>query len=121
MLLGFDTGAIHTALREERKTYVALVRGDWDWNHANTLMCDEPVTTDGVEKRARTVFNKLASIEGRRDQRNVGSDGYEPACTLLLDDPKTGQTHQIGKHLFSLGHPVLGDGQHGDSRVSRYW
>jgi len=124
MLLGFDggaTGAIHTALRAGSKTYVALVRGDWDWNHADTLTCDEPVTTDGVEKGARTVFTKLASTEGRGDQRDAGSDGYEPACTLLLADPKTGRTHQIRKHLFSLGHPVLGDSQHGDTRVNRYW
>lgn len=40
----------------------------------------------------------------------------EPPVTLLEVEPRTGRRHQIRVHLYSIGHPVLGDAQYGRER-----
>ncbi len=39
-----------------------------------------------------------------------------PAATLLEVSPETGRRHQIRVHLYSIGHPILGDPLYGESR-----
>ena len=68
-------------------------------------MCEEPIArqrgqagsrrVDSEGLPAKTIFNSLARF----------SDGTE-LCEAL---PKTGRTHQIRIHLWSMGIPVLGD------------
>jgi hypothetical protein len=44
------------------------------------------------------------------------------SLTLLLCHPRTGRTHQIRRHVQKAFHaPIIGDVEHGDSRVNRYW
>jgi tRNA pseudouridine65 synthase len=43
------------------------------------------------------------------------------SCSLLLCEPLTGRTHQIRRHAYTMGHPILGDSQHGDTVVNRWW
>lgn len=110
-----------------------------------------PLRVGGVEKEARTDFYFLSSMEasarpeeeGRSDgetngnNRNSSSLGSTPgstvtapsaaprvtkSLTLLLCRPRTGRTHQIRRHLQrALRAPVVGDSEHGDSRVNRFW
>jgi tRNA pseudouridine32 synthase/23S rRNA pseudouridine746 synthase len=42
-----------------------------------------------------------------------------PAHTLVEVYPKTGRRHQIRVHLYSIGHPIVGDRLYGDMAVQR--
>ena len=67
-------------------------------------------------KTAKTEFRLLASCPGDADVP------YSPkACSLLLCTPKTGRTHQIRRHAFHMGFPIIGDSRHGDSKINRWW
>lgn len=133
ILFAFDSdsaGKIHGSLRSDdaTKQYVALLRGDLcgDMNvePGQTITIDKPLKVDGVEKTARTDFTLLASIAGSEDQRNgiESQTDFVPSCSLVLCEPiKSGRTHQIRRHAYALGHPILGDTEHGDSRINRWW
>jgi len=88
------------------KTYVALTRGEWTCPELHEVA--RPVTVDGQPKEARTTFRLLATQQ-------------EPRASLVLALPETGRTHQIRKHAYAIGHPILGDSQHGDSVQNRWW
>lgn len=64
-----------------------------------------------VTKDATTKFTFLASTQ----------NSYDDRCSLLLCEPVTGRTHQIRRHAYAIGNPIIGDSQHGDSRVNRHW
>jgi tRNA pseudouridine65 synthase len=49
------------------------------------------------------------------------ADSRNGKCTAVLCQPLTGRTHQIRRHAREIGHPLIGDSQHGNSRVNRYW
>ena len=133
ILFAFDSrsaGKIHGSLRSDdaTKQYVALLRGDLcgdlDVEPGEKISIDNPLKVDGVEKTARTDFTLLASIAGSEDQRNDihSRADFVPSCSLVLCEPiASGRTHQIRRHAFALGHPILGDTEHGDSRVNRWW
>ncbi len=40
-------------------------------------------------------------------------------ATLLEISIETGRTHQIRRHLAAIGHPIIGDGKHGDFTFNR--
>ncbi|CAJ1888596.1 unnamed protein product [Cylindrotheca closterium] len=114
MLLAFDSetaGKLHdAAIRKGHKQYLALVRGEWNREESSVLV-DKPLRVKGTIKDAMTKFTLLATTKGREDDR----------CSLLLCEPLTGRTHQIRRHAFDIGHPIIGDSQHGSSRCNRYW
>ncbi len=90
------------ALRQGQKTYWAFVRG--------VFPQDEMVLVDTPIK------GKQALSEVRCLARNAN-----PRCSLLEVKPKTGRNHQVRRHVRDLHHPILHDGDHGDSRVNRWW
>jgi tRNA pseudouridine65 synthase len=45
----------------------------------------------------------------------------EPRCSLLRVEPRTGRYHQVRRHVRDLNHPIVGDTDHGDTRVNRWW
>ena len=90
------------ALRQGQKTYWAFVRGAFP--HDGTVMVDTPI--QGKES--------LSAV------RCLGR-GTDPRCSLLEVQPKTGRNHQVRRHVRDLHHPILHDGDHGDSRVNRWW
>jgi tRNA pseudouridine65 synthase len=103
-----DVPALQDALRDGRKSYLALVRGRADRAHGTLI--DRPLTPEGGgdPKDARTRVEVLASCE-------------DPRCSLVLAQPETGRYHQVRRHLRGLDHPVLGDSTHGDIRQNRVW
>ena len=112
ILFAFDAatcGQIHDKLRNGEKDYIALLRGEWKYDTPSVTI-DDPLKVDGVLKDAETVFTLVASSSFR-----------DMPCSLVMCHPKTGRTHQIRRHAYHLGHPMLGDSQHGDSRVNRLW
>lgn len=118
VLFAFDSdtcGTLHEALTAERTTkeYVALLRGEW-WHASRVVMVDQPLLMgDGITKEAVTKFTLLASQPKSEDCM---------AASLVLCQPLTGRTHQIRRHASRhLGQPILGDTQHGDSKVNRWW
>jgi len=92
-------------LREVTKTYLALVEGQ--------------VTEAGV---VRAPLKERGS--GRVSVHPKGKSSetlYQPMqtdgkTTLLEVHPLTGRRHQIRVHLYSIGHPVMGDSLYGKDR-----
>ena len=90
------------ALRQGQKIYWAFVRGQFP--HDDTITVETPIKG----KTAKSFIRCL----GR---------GPEPRCSLLEVQPQTGRNHQVRRHVRDLHHPILHDGDHGDSRVNRWW
>jgi tRNA pseudouridine65 synthase len=126
LLFAFDSemcASLHDALREQsaRKTYVCLVRGFWDnFFESDTATVDKALTVDGTKRSATTVFTKLASTIILNNSA-YGEKNVPISCSLILAVPTTGRTHQIRRHASAMGMPVLGDTQHGDTKVNRWW
>ncbi len=87
-----------------------------------------------VMKDASTDFYFLSSMTAADDDedgdgsiedetRSSSTTRYvNKSLTLLMCHPRTGRTHQIRRHLRKgLMSPVIGDVEHGDSRVNRHW
>ncbi len=92
---------------EARKTYVAFVRGHFAAE--GEVRVDTPMKDDnGILKEASSTVWCL----GR---------SREPRCSLLRVEPRTGRYHQVRRHVRDLHHPILGDTDHGDSHVNRWW
>lgn len=110
-LFAFDAstcGQLHQQLSGGTKEYIALLRGPW--KHDNfTVLVDSPLRDykTGTQKTAVSKFSLLATQDN---------------ATLVLVEIQTGRHHQIRRHASrELGQPVIGDTQHGDSKVNRWW
>jgi 23S rRNA-/tRNA-specific pseudouridylate synthase len=95
--------SLHEALAAGEQRYVALVRGkSRDKGSVNRTLKEG---SRAVE--ARTRYVRRALVAGH---------------SLLEVRPDRNRSDQIGKHLASLGHPLLGDSRHGDkSSNSFFW
>jgi len=138
LLVAFSSeraASLHDGLKSAEKVYVALLRGHWgkqfesgreqpSFVHTSrntadeepSAIVDKPLTINGEEKEAQTRFTVLgtgyltSSITGRDETMS---------CTLVEAKPVTGRTHQIRRHAYVLGMPIIGDTEYGDSRVNR--
>ena len=77
--------------KEIKKTYFAITIGEMSSKGTINSAIDE--------KNALTEFKKIASVTSERF-------GF---LNLVKLQPKTGRKHQIRKHLFAIGNPILGD------------
>lgn len=116
--------------RTVRKTYLALVRGDWP---QRLKVLDGPLrkwTLDNGERRVRVT--DAQDPEGMRAVSLVRVLGRLPlpaglagpqsgSMSLLAVTIKTGRTHQIRVHLSHAGHPIAGDDKYGDFAWNRLW
>lgn len=67
-----------------------------------------------VHGRVKTPDRRITfPIDGQRALTLARTLDCSPEASHLLIKIETGRTHQIRKHLASLGHPVLGDREHG--------
>ena len=103
--------------RTVEKRYRALVRG---WPPAAGCI-DKPLrykadaptdvrASGGAPQQARTHFRCLATATLDQPLGRFPQQRY----ALLELRPETGRKHQIRRHLNHIGHPIIGDVNHGD-------
>ncbi|MFN8792487.1 MAG: pseudouridine synthase [Bdellovibrionales bacterium] len=107
------------------KNYYAVVRGvppasalinyplkeEWD------RLGDAGVNPDKPEQPALTEIETLACVEFP-----VRVDRYPTSrYALVRARPRTGRRHQIRRHLRHLGHPIVGDVNHGVGKHNRFF
>lgn len=88
------------------------------------ITIDLPIKVGDVEKESRTDFYFLSSVDlnERSSSEETNSPFLNKSLTLLLCRPRTGRMHQIRRHVQrGLNSPIIGDSQHGDSRINRFW
>jgi 23S rRNA (uracil1939-C5)-methyltransferase len=83
------------------KEYLALCRGITRPKGS----VSRPLRDEGKDREARTRYQRIAVVGGH---------------SLLRIRIEHGRTHQIRRHLASLGHPVLGDLRHGHAPSNRH-
>jgi 23S rRNA (uracil1939-C5)-methyltransferase len=93
--------ALSDALRSGTKTYVALVRGI---PHKKGRVAS-PLDERGKLLEATTRFVRREVLAGH---------------ALVEASPQEGRTHQIRRHLASIGHAVLGDARYGHAPSNRH-
>ncbi len=115
--------------RKVEKYYLCLIRGALH----NPQEAKGWLSKDGEENRVRisseeipgskyfkAVYTPLkrytTKVHGPREENARKTECY----TLLEVHLLTGRTHQIRADLASIGHPILGDGKYGDSRVNKW-
>lgn len=81
-----------------------------------------PIQIDGIDKEAQTDFYFLSSVNLYEETDDTEGPYVTKSLSLLLCRPITGKTHQIRRHAVrGLNCPIIGDSEHGDSRVNRFW
>ncbi len=118
VMLYAKTKAAHAHLnrqfseREVHKRYIAMVHGDVERSSGRI---DRPIRQFGSGRMGVDDQRGAASLTVF--QRLVHWEEY----TLLHVAPHTGRRHQIRVHLYSIGHPVVGDLRYGERGLqSRY-
>ena len=95
------------SLRAGQKVYWAFVRGYFP--HRESFWVEHPIKSERGHYR-----------EARSQVRCI-SGGKEPRVSLMEVHLDTGRRHQVRRHLRDINHPILHDGDHGDSKVNRMW
>jgi tRNA pseudouridine65 synthase len=120
-----EAASVYATMFAERrvlKTYLALVRGFTE--DSGTI--DRPLVSDkgrgrpatdphAVPQEAETLFRTLKKFELRFPSGRHATT----RCSLVEASPKTGRYHQIRRHMAGISHPVIGDADHGDTKLNR--
>jgi RluA family pseudouridine synthase len=96
--------------RNVRKTYVALTHGVIE---ENSGIIDKPLRQFGSGRMGVDPQRGKPCITEFRVEERLG------AYTLVQVHPITGRRHQIRVHLYSIGHPIVGDLRYGDREVQQ--
>lgn len=111
--------------RRVEKEYLAVVRGvppqevliDHPLKEELDEIADSKARQDKEAQEAITWMQTLGSIEFP-----VKVDRYPTSrYSLVRARPKTGRKHQVRRHLRHLGHPIIGDVNHGVGKHNRYF
>jgi 23S rRNA (uracil1939-C5)-methyltransferase len=91
--------------RDTRKEYVALCRGITRPKGVVGGRSRQGPPDERREQQARTRYRRMAVVGGH---------------SLLRLTVEHGRTHQLRRHLASIGHPVLGDPRYGHAPSNRH-
>ncbi len=111
LILFAKTEAAHARLcaefegRRAKKSYLALVEGEV----AGPGEVDAPLKAFGSGRMG-------VGRPGKESLTRYAVRAKGRGCTLLDVEPQTGRRHQIRVHLYSIGHPILGDPLYGKQR-----
>jgi 23S rRNA pseudouridine955/2504/2580 synthase len=97
---------------EVRKTYLALAKGKMP---RPSGVIDLPLSEH--EQTARSKAARGVKLQEATTRWRVASSNRD--ASLLELRIETGRTHQIRRHLQSVGHPVAGDRRYGDFDFNR--
>lgn len=123
-----ETAAMYGTMfadRQIRKTYLALVRGHTD--DCGTV--NRPLISDKARGKGQTRPVAIVPQEAETEYRTLErfealfASGQHPTsrCALVEACPKTGRYHQIRRHLSGISHPIIGDAEHGDTKLNRQY
>jgi RluA family pseudouridine synthase len=87
---------------QAQKIYHALVQGSPKWNEK---IARHPLRANVGHKHRTMVDNK----NGKPSETRLKVLKRYPDAALIEAQPRTGRTHQIRVHSYTLGHPLLGD------------
>lgn len=113
------------AEKKVQKKYLAVVRGqtpksctiDYALKEEIDRLSDKRTRVDKPAQPAVTEVATLGTVELPYQVDRYATTIY----SLVLAQPKTGRKHQIRRHLRHLGHPVIGDVNHGVGKHNRFF
>jgi tRNA pseudouridine32 synthase/23S rRNA pseudouridine746 synthase len=92
------------------KTYCALVHG---------ALTEEKITIDKPIRLFGSGRMGIDEIRGKRSLTRYEVIKRYDDRTLIHAYPLTGRRHQIRVHLYSIGHPIVGDLLYGDMAIQK--
>ncbi len=98
------------ARRDVSKTYLALTHGILEKRRGTV---DRPIRSYGSGRMGVDRKRGKPSATAYEVVRYVGP------CTLVKAHPTTGRRHQVRVHLYSIGHPIVGDRRYGDGEIQK--
>lgn len=87
--------------RRVKKTYIAIVAGEFKQNHAIIDMA--------IERNPRKPQMFRVGTNGKTAQTEFKVLSTTGKYSLVELKPTTGRTHQLRVHLHHIGHPIVGD------------